>query len=155
MRTNNPPSLAGVYHSPVPLFPALMSLAELWAESRSKDPRTAVGAIVYHEPTGAMYFGYNGFPVGVPDTVEWWDDRAVKHSLVAHAETNAIRRAHCGLGEDLSACIMVVSKLPCCHCLRAHIAPSRLRKVYYKPDSDDVRDYTLEERLNVELHPLI
>ena len=154
MRNKNPESVMGVYHSPVPLFPALMLLAETWAEARSKDPNTAVGAIVYHEPTGAMYFGYNGFPVGVEDNIEWWDDREVKHSLVAHAETNAIRRAHCGIGEDLSDCYMVVSKLPCCQCLRAHIAPARLQRIWYKPSEDDKRDYVLEKRLNVQLQPL-
>jgi hypothetical protein len=45
---------------------SLLEVADAWAQSRSKG-KTKVGAVVYHEASGQMFLGYNGFPAGVPD----------------------------------------------------------------------------------------
>ena len=131
MRKHPPINDVTVYRSPIGKVTALLQMTRVWCEARSKDPKEAVGAVVYHDPTGAMHFGYNGFPRHLPDLITCWDDKPTKLSMVAHAETNAIRRAHVMHGEDLSHCFMVVSRVPCGECLRAHIGPSGIKNVYY------------------------
>lgn len=60
----------------------------------SKDPRSKVGAVVADPTTNRVLgIGYNGFPRGVVDSLERLNDRAIKHKLIVHAETNALLNA--------------------------------------------------------------
>ena len=56
----------------------------------SKDPNAKVGAVVFSKRGGDIAIGYNGFPMGVEDTVDRLDDQEVKLELVVHAEQNAL-----------------------------------------------------------------
>jgi deoxycytidylate deaminase len=112
-----------------------MALSMLWAQLRSKDPNTKVGACVYHPRSGATFLGYNGFPVGVPDLRSVWDQRdrsrtPNKYQYVVHAETNAIRRA-LSVFSDLAECLLYVTHFPCHHCMKDSIIPSGLKSVVY------------------------
>jgi dCMP deaminase len=79
----------------------------------SKDPNAKVGAVILSKAGGDISVGYNGFPMGVEDTVERLQDQAQKLELIVHAEQNAIiaagSRAH-------GACIYVWGKPVCARC---------------------------------------
>lgn len=55
----------------------------------SKDPSTKVGAVLV-QGNRVVGMGYNGFPVGVDDSEERYNNRDLKLAMVCHAETNAI-----------------------------------------------------------------
>lgn len=70
-----------------------LDLAELIA-GWSKDPSTKVGAVLVDPRTSLVVgLGYNGFPRGVEDTQERYDNRDLKYKLVVHAEVNAVLMA--------------------------------------------------------------
>ncbi len=57
----------------------------------SKDPSTKVGAVLVEPETNLVLgLGYNGFPRGVVDSEERYNNRELKYDLVVHAETNAV-----------------------------------------------------------------
>ena len=126
---------SSVYSSRVPIDVSCMAVAVLWSQMRSKDPRTKVGACVYHPKSGALFLGYNGFPTGVPDLKSIWDQRdrtqsTTKYSFVVHAETNAVRKA-LTVFRDLSECILYVTHYPCSACMKDSIVSSGLKTVVY------------------------
>lgn len=55
----------------------------------SKDPSTKVGAVIVKDRR-ILGTGYNGFPRGIEDTEERYNDREKKYPLIVHAELNAI-----------------------------------------------------------------
>ena len=59
----------------------------------SKDPRTKVGAVIVDEKKRVVSVGYNGFPRGVDDNPDRYEDRTAKLLFVAHAERNALDNA--------------------------------------------------------------
>jgi dCMP deaminase len=60
----------------------------------SKDPSTKVGAVIVDPRTRAIVSqGFNGFPRGVKDLPERYNDRDLKLKLVVHAEANAVLNA--------------------------------------------------------------
>ena len=56
----------------------------------SKDMSTQVGAIIVDRDQRIVSSGYNGFPRGVVDSIERYQDRDTKYRMVVHAEINAI-----------------------------------------------------------------
>lgn len=126
-----------------------------WAESRSKDPSSKVGAAVYDQRTGAMHLGYNGFPQGLPDREDWWLKRegtgVLKYDLVVHAEANAVRKALMS-GGDPADWILVCTHVPCAQCIKDSIASTGIKKVFYlyatypsrKPHDDEVMRFFYE-----------
>lgn len=59
----------------------------------SKDPSAKVGAVLVNYSQRREFIGYNGFPEGVEDLPERYDDRDTKLKLVVHAEVNALFKA--------------------------------------------------------------
>ena len=126
------------YRSKLGHLDTCMLVAKTVAASRSKDPNTQVGAVVFHPKSGGMFPGYNGFPPGFPDLKEIWDNRDpkspdCKYNFVVHAEVNAVRKAMMAIG-DLSDCIMVVTHFPCHNCMKDAIAMSGIKTVVYESD---------------------
>jgi len=85
--------------------------------SWSKDPSTKVGAIIVDKQKRIISVGYNGFPRGVEDNQERYDDRPLKYSLVSHAERNALDNADV----PLKVTSMFVTLLPCSDCAKGII----------------------------------
>jgi dCMP deaminase len=56
----------------------------------SKDPSTKVGAVVADDRHQVLSVGYNGFPAGMRDNVDLYEDRPTKYSRIIHAEMNAL-----------------------------------------------------------------
>lgn len=97
----------------------------------SKDPSTQVGCVVVDNETRQVRgIGYNGFPRGVEDTRERYQDRAQKYPRVVHAELNAILNSH--EPGRLDSCTLYVTLPPCCECAKAIIQSGIWRVVVPK-----------------------
>lgn len=59
----------------------------------SKDPKAKVGAVIMSKKGGDISIGYNGFPMGVEDSVDRLSDKEKKLELIVHAEMNALLAA--------------------------------------------------------------
>ncbi|MFO0996475.1 MAG: SRPBCC family protein [Alphaproteobacteria bacterium] len=66
-----------------------LDVCEIAAEW-SKDPRAKVGAIVADRHRRVVALGYNGFAVGVEDSIDRLYDQEQKLDLMVHAEQNAM-----------------------------------------------------------------
>ncbi len=82
--------------------------------SWSKDPSAKVGAVIVGSKGQVLSQGYNGFPRGVNDRVERYNDRKEKHKYVVHAEMNAIYNASY-TGVSLDGATIYVYGLPVCN----------------------------------------
>lgn len=60
----------------------------------SKDPSTQTGAVIVRPDKSVASVGYNGFPRGIMDLPERYDDRDTKYSFIIHCEMNAVLSAH-------------------------------------------------------------
>lgn len=78
-----------------------LEMAKLVA-SWSKDPSTKCGAVIVRPDKSVASVGYNGFPRGVDDSDELYNNRPEKYGRVVHAEVNAVLAAK----EPLDGCTM-------------------------------------------------
>jgi len=122
---------------------ATAKVTMLWANLRSKDPSTKVGACIYDNRTGGLFMGYNGFPAGIHDHRHTWmnredntngEDLLTKYDLVVHAEVNAVSKA-LRAGVDLTDSFMITTTIPCKQCMKDVVAMHRIPIVYYLNDS--------------------
>jgi len=81
--------------------------------SWSKDPSTKVGCVVVNNDKIVVSVGYNGFPRGVQDSEDRYNDRSLKYLLVQHAEANAISSAR----EPLDGFTAFVTHYPYSNCM--------------------------------------
>jgi dCMP deaminase len=79
----------------------------------SKDPSTQVGAVTVGSKKEVLSQGFNGFPRGIHDTDERYNDRETKYKFVVHAEMNAIYNATYS-GTSLDGSTLYVYGLPIC-----------------------------------------
>lgn len=107
------------------------ALAETVA-SWSKDPSTKVGAVVVRSDNTVASVGYNGFPRGVSDSPDRYEDREQKYALTVHAELNAILNSK----EDLYGHRIYITHPPCSQCAAAIIQSGIKEVAYKKPDQD-------------------
>ncbi len=100
--------------------------------SKSKDVRTKIGAVLIspgcNDPVSS---GFNGFPRGVIDSIDRYEDRNMKHQLICHAEFNSIinaaRKGVSTLGTIL------YTQAPVCHeCAKTVIQAGVSEIVYHK-----------------------
>jgi dCMP deaminase len=89
------------------------------AARKSKDPKTKIGAVLVHnnEPVAICY---NGFPKGVKDNPDRYNDRELKRKMVCHAEENttylAAKRGVSTVGSTL-----YTQGIPCSECTKGLI----------------------------------
>jgi dCMP deaminase len=69
-----------------------MDQAKTWSLA-SKDPSTKVGAVLVDENNVLVATGFNGFPRGVYDSQQRYDNRELKYKFIMHAEANAVINA--------------------------------------------------------------
>lgn len=67
-------------------FLELAQLVSTW----SKDPSTQTGAVIVDSNNRVLSLGYNGFPQGVKDDPEKYENRELKYKMIVHCEQNAI-----------------------------------------------------------------
>lgn len=93
----------------------------------SKDPSTAVGAVIVDHNRRIISTGFNGFPYEVEDNEERYNNRPLKYQMIMHAEPNAILSA----ARDLSTCLLIVTHEPCVRCTSL-IIQSGIRQLAFK-----------------------
>lgn len=98
----------------------------------SKDPNAKVGAVVFSKRGGDVSIGYNGFPMGVEDSVERLQDSQIKLELIVHAEQNALIAAG---SRAQGATIYVWGKPVCARCAGSIIQAGVKRFVALSPDA--------------------
>lgn len=87
----------------------------------SKDPSTKIGAVIIGNKGQIISQGFNGFPRGITDLPERYEDRPTKYKYVVHAEANAIYNAIHN-GANTNGATIYVTGLPVCHeCAKAII----------------------------------
>lgn len=95
----------------------------------SKDPSTKVACAIIGPGMEIRASGWNGFPRGVEDSEERYNDRTTKYQFVAHAEANAISNA-ARSGVSTDGCSLLVTALhPCADCCKL-IIQAGIRHVY-------------------------
>lgn len=82
--------------------------------SWSKDPSRKIGAVIVGNCGQIISQGFNGFPRGISDTPDRYNNREVKYRYVVHAEANAIYNAIHNGASPVNAAIYVTG-LPVCH----------------------------------------
>lgn len=105
---------------------------------KSKDPSTKVGCVITGSNNSVISTGFNGFPIGVEDSlVDFSSDkinkskryeRPEKYSWTAHAEENAIAFAARNGVSTNGATLYVNRMMPCTRCTRL-IIQSGIRKI--------------------------
>lgn len=105
---------------------------------KSKDPSTKVGCVVTSSNNSVISTGFNGFPIGVEDSViDLSNDkinkskryeRPEKYSWTAHAEENAIAFAARNGVSTNGATLYVNRMMPCTRCTRL-IIQSGIKKI--------------------------
>ena len=79
----------------------------------SKDPSKKIGAVAVGAQGQILAQGYNGFPRGIADSLDRYDNREEKYKLVVHAEMNVIYNASYN-GVSLNGSTLYVHGLPVC-----------------------------------------
>ncbi len=94
----------------------------------SKDPSTQVGAVTVGSKKEVLSQGFNGFPRGINDSAERYNDRQTKYKFVVHAEMNAIYNATYS-GASLDGATLYVYGLPICSECAKGIVQVGIKKV--------------------------
>ena len=105
-----------------------LKIARTVAE-QSKDPSTKVGAVIVSPDKQIISTGYNGFPVGVEDNKDRYEDRPTKLKMVVHAEANAICQA-AKHGHCIDGCYIFCTLVPCISCAKL-IIQSGIKHVFF------------------------
>jgi len=109
----------------------------------SKDPSTKLGSVIVDNKKRIVSVGYNGFPRGVNDRYDRYDDRPTKYLFVAHAERNALDNAPMMVDN----CTMYVTLLPCNECAKSIIQKGITTVVTYPPEREDVFNWNITLRM--------
>lgn len=95
----------------------------------SYDPNRKVGAVIVDEKHRVISMGYNGFPRGVSDTAERYENRDTKMLFVCHAERNALDNSPAPVdGHTLYSTLF-----PCSECAKSIIQSGIKKVVAYNP----------------------
>ncbi|MGR2768276.1 deoxycytidylate deaminase [Photobacterium ganghwense] len=123
----------------------------------SRDKNAKVGAVLVSKKGGDITLGYNGFPFGVKDDDERYDEKKLKLNIIVHAEVNAIIAAGT---RAVDGHLYVVGKPICARCA-GPIIQSGIKRVYaekpkeegtYEPPQDpDKTDWEEVGRLAVTM----
>lgn len=98
----------------------------------SKDPSTQVGCVIVDEARRIISTGYNGFPRGVLDLEELYNNRDEKYPRVVHAEANAILFAK----QPLQGATLYCTFTPCPTCT-GYIIQSGVKRVVVVENARD------------------
>ena len=108
-----------------------LDLADTFA-SWSRDPSTRVGAVIVRPDRTVASLGFNGFPRGVIDDPDRYNNREIKYKFTCHAEANAIVSAH---GSLVGHTLYSSPLHPCNECAKL-IIQSGIKSVVTRPPVD-------------------
>ncbi len=106
-----------------------------WVASKSKDPKTKIGAILVKDRR-IISTGYNGIPIGVDDRLSIRNERPEKYKWFEHGERNAIYSA-AKHGISTEGSVLYTNALPCADCARG-IIQSGIEEVYIHKQFNDL-----------------
>jgi dCMP deaminase len=89
------------------------------AASKSKDPRTKIGAVLVKDKR-IISNGYNGFPYNVNDLEQRYLDRPTKYKFICHGEFNAVLQC-ARFGTSSKDSILYTQGIPCDNCCKVII----------------------------------
>lgn len=102
----------------------------------SKDPSKKIGAVAVGKHNQILSIGYNGFPRGIADTDDRYNNRETKYKYVVHSEQNLIYNA-CLTGVSLEGSSVFVYGLPICgECMKGLIQVG-VKEIYSIGEVDD------------------
>lgn len=107
----------------------------------SKDPSRQIGAVAVGAKGQLLAQGYNGFPRGIADNPDRYDNRELKYRYVVHAEMNVIYNATYN-GISLDGSTLFVWGLPVCSECAKGIIQVGVKHVVMP--AQDVPDHWLE-----------
>ena len=96
----------------------------------SKDPSRKIGAIAVRDRK-ILATGYNGFPKGIEDSDDRYNNRELKYMYVVHAEMNCIYNA-AENGVSLKGSTLYIVGLPVCTDCSKGIIQSGIKRVVAK-----------------------
>jgi dCMP deaminase len=103
-----------------------MRIAETVA-IRSPDPKKQVGAVIVDSRKRIVSSGFNGLPSGFNETYVDWDNRDQVHSIIIHAECNAI--LYCN--SKFEGVTLYCTLSPCPECVKL-IKAAGISNVFFK-----------------------
>lgn len=103
----------------------------------SKDPSTKVGCVIARPDNTIASVGYNGFPKGVMDDSERYENREIKYLMVKHAEENAVYFSK----EPLTGYTVYITHHPCSTCTGTLIQNGISRIVTFNPTDGFLERY--------------
>lgn len=117
----------------------------------SQDPSTQVGAVIVDDRKNVCGIGYNGFPRGVADTEERYQDRETKYALIVHSEANAILNAE----RPVRGGILFCTKFPCTSCAKLIIQAGIHRVITPEPSETNASDVRWAKDMRTSLDMLV
>jgi len=96
----------------------------LAARTRSEDPQTQTGCVLFDENWRTIGTGFNGFAPKFVPTEDIFEDREFKSDIICHAEINAI------LNSAKNAKYLFTVLSPCISCAKT-IAATSIKEVYF------------------------
>lgn len=103
--------------------------------SWSKDPSTKVGCVIVDHKRRFVSAGFNGIPMGVEDSEDRLNNRAIKLEIVIHAEENALLTAR-GAVDGCTAYLWPMP--PCSRCAAKLIQAGITRIVSQAPTREQI-----------------
>jgi dCMP deaminase len=98
----------------------------------SRDPSTKTGSVIVNDKRHIISVGYNGFPVGIEDKEEWYNDRETKLKYICHADRNALDNAY----SSVEGCDMYITHSPCMECQKSIIQKRIKRVIFWTPTEE-------------------
>lgn len=123
------------------------SIAKI-AASKSKDPSSKIGSVAVRPDNTIASVGFNGFPRGVIDSEERYNDREQKYKYIVHSEINLICSAAKN-GVSLDGCKIYLDFWPCEKCSQA-IIQAGLKEIVLDGDSFLYNNVELNNRWKKE-----
>jgi dCMP deaminase len=103
----------------------------------SKDPSRQIGCVAVGDKGQVLAQGYNGFPRGIEDSPEIYNNRELKYKYIVHAEMNTIFNASYN-GVSLDGATLYVHGLPCCSDCAKGIVQVGIKQIFM--NKQDVPD---------------
>lgn len=110
-----------------------ISLAQFYAQ-RSRDPSTKCGAVIVRPDNTVASIGYNGFPRGIDDRPELYENREEKYKRVVHCEMNAVLSAR----EPLHGYTLYLWPALSCDRCTVHMIQAGIKRVVANTPTEDM-----------------
>lgn len=129
-----------------------LELAKFFADW-SKDPSTQTGAVIA-VGNRVISHGYNGFPQGMRDDPELYENRDEKYSRIIHCEINALLFAQCAIPDG--ATLYTWPFMSCDRCVVQMLQAGIRRFVAPRPSPDKLarwgKSFNLTRKYIAECH---